>query len=377
MVPVGRQIPDSIVQGNIDALARQLRDASLDALLLFDPANMLAFTGTPHAAWDRLTCAAVTHDGQVLLVCPAFERPSVLGAERHARIVTCQETDDPYQVFADALRELAPGLQRLGCDGRIWLDAFERFRAAMPGVTFENAESVVRTVRIQKSADELNRLRAAQQAGQQLFFAIRDLLEPGVREIDVHRALVEQFAPRGLTVNPMIQSGPNGAVPHNPTGERVLQDGDLVVVDSVVNVDGYFSDITRTFALGAPSETAQRVYGIVRAAQAAAIEAARPGATCRELDHIARRIITDAGYGPHFLHRLGHGIGIECHEPPYLNAGNDEPLVSGACVTIEPGIYLPAQFGVRIEDVVIITETGCEVLRSDLATDVSDALADQ
>jgi Xaa-Pro aminopeptidase len=171
----------------------------------------------------------------------------------------------------------------------------------------------------------------------------------------------------------MIQSGPNAAIPHNPTGERRLQEGDAIVVDSVVQFNGYYNDLTRTFALGEPPPRAKQAYRAVRRAQQAAIEAARPGIACEKLDRIARGIIAEAGFGQYFAHRLGHGIGIEVHEPPYLVGGNRETLRPGMCMSVEPGVYIPGEFGIRIEDDILITEDGCEVIRGGLSTDVTHA----
>jgi Xaa-Pro aminopeptidase len=199
------------------------------------------------------------------------------------------------------------------------------------------------------------------------------MLRPGVSEIELYRQLRERFATEGIDINPLIQSGPNGSVPHNPTSERLLQQGDNVVVDSVIQVNGFHNDLTRTFALGEPSPRAKEAYRAVRQAQADAIEAARPGVECRQLDRIAREVITAAGFGEFFTHRLGHGMGLECHEPPYLDGGNAETLQPGMCMTVEPGVYVPGEFGVRIEDDILITTDGCEVIKGELKTDVTDA----
>lgn len=373
MAPIGANISPTIVRENIARLTELIRDADLTAVIVFDPSNMLAFTGTPHAAWDRLTCAAVTREGTVHLVCPAFERPAVAGAEEIATIHTWQEHEDACATLAGALR--ATGLRggRIGLDGRTWLRACEAFAAALEGFSLQSAEALLREVRIIKSPAAQEALRAAHRQGERVFLLLRELISPGVSELELYRQLESRFRDQGLGVDPMIQSGPNGAVPHNPTSQRVLQPGDNVVVDSVVIVDGFNNDLTRTFAVGEPRPRAKQAHRAVRRAQAAAIEAARPGVQCRQLDHIARRIISEAGFGPYFTHRLGHGIGIECHEPPYLNGGNSEELRPGMCVTIEPGVYVPDEFGVRIEDVVLITADGCEVIRGELPTDMTDA----
>ena len=248
--------------------------------------------------------------------------------------------------------------------------------AAYRGPTDKQVEKIgemIREVRICKSELEQNALRGAHRRGERAFLEMKSIIRGGASEIELQRELAEKLAPEGISITPMVQSGPNGAIPHNPTGDRKLQEGDTVVMDSVTPFDGYFNDITRTYAIGEPSDRAKKAYRTVRRAQQAAIDAAKPGVECQQLDKIARGIITDAGFGEFFTHRLGHGLGIEVHEPPFLVGGNTEKLRAGMCVTMEPGIYVPGEFGIRIEDDVLITETGCEVISGELTTDVTDA----
>lgn len=373
---VGASIPEPIVREHIARLCDLMRPVGLDAVLVFHPANMLAFTGTPHASSDRLVCGLIGRDGRAAIVCPAFERPTVCGAERIASIRLWQEHEDPYACLAAALRDWGIAAGRVGVDGRIWLDAWKRFADAFgAAIRLEHAENLLREVRLCKSAAEIALMRAAHLRGERLYLELQPLIRAGVSEIELHRRLVARFERDGPAVDPMIQSGPNAAIPHSPTGARVLEEGDLIVVDSVIIHDGYQNDLTRTFSVGEPRSMARKAYAAVRAAHDAAIAAARPGVECRELDAIARKIIADAGFGDFFIHRLGHGIGIEGHEPPYLVAGNTEKLRPGMCMTIEPGIYVRGEFGVRIEDDIVITEDGCDVIRGELATDVSAALA--
>jgi Xaa-Pro dipeptidase len=307
------------------------------------------------------------------VVCPAFERPAVTGAESIATVHTWEEHEDAYCCFADALKQAGAWTGRLGVDGRIWLEAWYRFTEVCETLHLQSAEHLIREVRICKSLAELELMRAAHRKGERVFLALQKMVRPGVSEIELQRELIQRFELEGVELDPMIQSGPNAAVPHNPTGERALQAGDAIVVDSVIRVNGYNNDLTRTYALGEPSPRAKKAYKTVRKAQAAAVEAARPGVECGELDRIARQIITEAGFGEYFLHRLGHGMGIECHEPPYLVGGNLEKLRPGMCMSVEPGIYVRGEFGIRIEDDILITEDGCEVIRGELPTDVTDA----
>lgn len=373
MFPIGESIPEPILREHIAHLQGLMRQEGLTAVLLFHPSNMLAFTGTPHASSDRLTCGAVTLGGDVRVVCPAFEHPAVAGANQVATVHTWQDHEDPFQCFAAALADAGVSAGVLGVDGRVWYEWWHLFANACPKLRLKSAERLLREVRICKTPAELEVLRAAHGKGERVFFEMQERLRAGVSELDLHRELAEHFQRDGLAVSPYIQSGPNGSRPHNPPGSRTLREGDTVVMDSVIIHDGYNNDLTRTFALGEPSARAKKAYKVVRQAQKAAIEAARPGAQCGQLDRIARHVITEAGFGEFFTHRLGHGIGIECHEPPYLHSANNERLRPGMCTTIEPGIYVPGEFGIRIEDDIIITNDGCEIIHGDLPTDVSGA----
>lgn len=367
------RIPAPIVRQHVAQLAERLRPEGLAAAIVFHPSNMLAFTGTLHASTDRLTCGAVTCEGAVHVICPAFERSAVADAEALATIHTWEETENPCAVLAAALREAGIRSGTLGVDGRVWLETWYAFHAAFADVKLRSAEALLREVRICKTPQELAILRAAHERGEKLFLALQEMLHAGMSERRVHKLVQTRMAILGITVDPLVQSGPNAATPHNPTGDRVVQPGDNVVVDSVVTHQGYKSDLTRTYAVGDPPPRARAAYRAVREAQAAAIARAAPGVTCGDLDHAARIVIEKAGFGDYFTHRLGHGIGLEGHEPPYLHGANAERLRPGMVMTIEPGVYVPGEFGVRIEDEIAITERGCQVIRGELQTDVSEA----
>ncbi|RMF80476.1 MAG: aminopeptidase P family protein, partial [Planctomycetota bacterium] len=193
MIPIAESIPDAIVREHNDRLRDEMRKNGIDAVIVFHPSNMLAFTGTPHASWDRLTCAAVTRDAGVHLVCPAFERPGVAGAEPHATIHIWQEDQNPYAVLADALRSAGVAKGRIGVDGRVWLDSWYAFCEALPDARLCNGEALLRTVRIRKSPAEIEILRAAHRRGERLFLELRRLIRPGVSEIELHRRLQEHF----------------------------------------------------------------------------------------------------------------------------------------------------------------------------------------
>ena len=220
--------------------------------------------------------------------------------------------------------------------------------------------SALPMLRAVKDADELERLAAAGAAADACFEELLQVRFAGRKETEVAADLAGLLIDHGhsqvdFTV---VGSGPNGANPHHEAGDRTIQEGDMIVLDFGGLKDGYGSDTSRTIHVGEPTDEEREVHDIVRSAQQAGFEAVRPGVECQEIDRAARRVITDAGHGEHFIHRTGHGIGLTTHEPPYMVEGETHPLEPGMCFSIEPGIYLPERFGVRIEDIVTVTEDG-------------------
>jgi Xaa-Pro aminopeptidase len=215
-------------------------------------------------------------------------------------------------------------------------------------------------MRAVKGPDELARLAAAAAAADATYREILEAPFAGRKETDVAADLADLLRSFGheqvdFTV---VGSGPNGADPHHEAGDRVIRDGDAVVLDFGGLRYGYGSDTTRTVCVGEPTPEIRDVHEVVRQAQQAGVDAVRPGATCQDVDRAARAVITEAGYGEAFIHRTGHGIGVTTHEPPYIVEGEEQPLVPGMCFSVEPGIYLSGRFGVRIEDIVTVTDSG-------------------
>jgi D-alanyl-D-alanine dipeptidase len=215
-------------------------------------------------------------------------------------------------------------------------------------------------LRAVKGEDEIARLAAAAASADACYPLIRQVRFAGRREIDVSRDLADLLRANGHSQVDftIVASGPNGANPHHLADERVIQEGDMVVLDYGGIMDGYGSDTTRTVHVGEPTDEERSVHEVVVRAQQAAFEAVRVGLPCQEIDREGRRIINDAGFGAYFIHRIGHGIGMTTHEPPYMVEGESKPIVAGMCFSIEPGIYLPGRFGVRIEDIVVATPEG-------------------
>ncbi|WP_455358324.1 M24 family metallopeptidase [Streptomyces sp. SYSU K21746] len=343
----------------MDRAARAAADAGLAGLLIAPGPDLVHLTGyRPPAATERLTLLVLAAGREPVLVVPALEAPDAERAAGAAALTLRDWTDgkDPYGVTAPLLD--AGG--RFGISDNAWALHLLGLQKELPGLSYVSLTEALPMLRAVKDAHELARLEAAGAAADAVYERILKVRFSGRRETEVAADLAALLRESGhsqvdFTV---VGSGPNGANPHHEAGERVIGDGDMVVLDFGGLMHGYGSDISRTVHVGAPGAEEQRVHNVVRAAQQAAFEAVRPGIACQEVDRVARAVITAAGYGERFIHRTGHGIGVTTHEPPYMIEGEEQPLVPGMCFSIEPGVYLPGRFGVRIEDIVTVTEQG-------------------
>jgi Xaa-Pro aminopeptidase len=338
--------------------------AGLDALLVTPGPDLRWLTGYEALPLERLTCLVLPADADPFLVAPGLEVPAVeasavpsLGVE----VVGWGETEDPYAVVAGRL----PAIARVGLANRMWAEQVLRFRTALPGAEQTLASDVLADLRMRKTPEEVDALRRAGQAIDRVHSRMAEFLQPGRTEREAGRDIAAAILAEGhRTVDfVIVASGPNGASPHHEVGDRVLEPGDVVVVDiGGTTPEGYCSDCTRVYTLGAPLEEFRRYYTVLLEAQLAACAQARPGVSAESVDAAARSVITDAGYGEAFLHRTGHGIGVETHEEPYIVEGNATVLEPGMAFSIEPGIYLAGKHGARIEDIVVTTDDGIERL---------------
>ncbi|CAA9270063.1 MAG: probable Xaa-Pro dipeptidase() [uncultured Corynebacteriales bacterium] len=338
--------------------------AGIDALLVTPGPDLFYLTGYAAIALERLTCLVLPADGDPVLVVPTLERPAAeaspvpgLGIE----VLDWPETADPYALVASRLG----AARRTAVDDHMHAAKVLALRAALPGAEQVLAGPVLGPLRARKSAAEVAALRAAGEAIDRVHRRMAEFLRPGRTEREVGRDIAEAIVGAGhVTVEfVIVGSGPNGASPHHELSDRVLRAGETVVVDiGGTTAAGYCSDSTRTYALGGPPADFADYYPVLQAAQAAAVDAVRPGVSAESIDAAARDVIAAAGYGEAFVHRTGHGIGLEAHEDPYIVAGNDLPLEPGMAFSVEPGIYLPGRHGARIEDIVVVTEDGVERL---------------
>jgi Xaa-Pro aminopeptidase len=340
-------------------------EAGLDALLLTPGPDLRYVTGYDAHGLERLTCLVVPASGDPFLVVPRLEIPAaqVSPAGRlDLEIVGWDETADPYALVARRLGDVGA----VGLADRMWALMVLRFRAALPGVRQQLASVALRDLRARKSPAEVAALLAAGEAIDRVHAQVPGWLRPGRTERDVAADIGEAILAEGhVTVDfAIVASGPNAASPHHSAADRVLQPGDVVVVDIGGTMpSGYCSDCTRTYAIGPPPAEFAAYYQVLKDAQDAACAAVRPGVTAEAVDAAARQPITAAGFGDYFVHRTGHGIGLETHEDPYIVSGNTEALQPGHAFSIEPGIY-PGPHGARIEDIVVCTAEGCQRLNN-------------
>jgi Xaa-Pro aminopeptidase len=338
----------------------RMDELGVDVLLLSLGADLPYLTGYEAMPLERLTMLVVPADGEATLVVPRLEAPRVTEQPDAFTLLPWEETDDPVAIVA----RLAGAPSRAAIGDQTWARFVLDLQAALPQTHFSKAGEITGPLRIVKDEAEVDALRAAAHAVDEIAAAMREQTFAGRREAEVHRELVERMLELGheRANFAIVASGPNGASPHHEPAERVIGDGDVVLCDFGGSMHGYCSDITRMFVVGEPEPEVQETYSVLLDAQEQAVQAATIGTPCEAVDATARAVIADAGFGDNFIHRTGHGIGVEAHEEPYLVAGNALPLAPGHAFSVEPGIYLPGRFGLRLEDIVVATPDGPERL---------------
>lgn len=350
--------------------AQLLKIDEVDALAIVPGTNMIYFTGLEFHLSERPIIALMTPDGEMAFIIPELEVPKLHARpDLEARIF--QWTDDQgYQrAIADAVDALGLHSKTLGVDGlTMRVTEWLAFQSADPSMQVQAVESALTRIRAHKTAEEIAFMRQAIALSERALENLLSWVQPGKTERDIARRLMEELSAQGsqgAAFDPLVQTGPNSALPHGFITDRALQADEFLLIDFGGAVEGYPADITRTFCLGEASVEMQKLYSIVLEANQAATAAAGPGVPMGTVDKAARDVIEAAGYGPYFIHRTGHGLGLDTHEAiPQIAAGVETPLEPGMTFTIEPGIYIPDLGGVRIEDNVTVTESSVEVLTS-------------
>jgi Xaa-Pro dipeptidase len=348
--------------------ARQLMTANkLDAIFMIGGSSLMYFTNVSWWNSERLGALILPAKGEPFFVAPAFEeerlREQLANGPFDSKpdIRTWQEDEDPYRLVVQGLKDRGAGT--LGMEERVTFVFSHGVAQAAVALKMVSATPVTAGCRMVKSAHELELMKLANQATWTVYRAVYQAMQPGMTQRDVG-ALTAAYAKVGFRGGASVQVGEYTALPHGSRTPQVIHEGTPVMIDDGCTVEGYNSDITRTFVLGKATDKQKKVFEVVQQAQKAALAAARPGVTCEAVDAAARKVITDAGYGPgykYFGHRVGHGIGMDGHEWPYLVRGNTLALAPGMTFSDEPGIYLRGEFGVRLEDDIHITANGAEL----------------
>ncbi|MFI7011162.1 aminopeptidase P family protein [Streptomyces sp. NPDC050145] len=346
-------------KARMDRAAQSAADAGLAGVLVAPGPDLVWLTGYHVTAeTERLTLLVLAPGQEPTLVVPTLEAPDAARSAGADAMTLRDWTDgkNPYEVAAPLL----DGAGRFGVSDNAWAMHLLGLQKTLPDSSYVSLTESLPMLRAVKDAAELERLAAAGAAADATYEEIKKVAFAGRTENDIAgdlSDLLKRFGHSQVDFT-VVGSGPNGANPHHEAGERVIERGDMIVLDFGGLKHGYGSDTSRTVHVGEPTAEEREVHDIVRAAQSAACEAVRPGIACQDVDRVARKVITDAGYGEYFIHRTGHGIGVTTHEPPYMIEGEEQELVPGMCFSVEPGIYLPGRFGVRIEDIVTVTPDG-------------------
>ena len=350
-----------------DRVRARMAELGVDAVLLSVGPDLPYLTGYEAMPLERLTMLVVPADGDATLVVPRLEAPRVVERPEVFGLRSWDETDDPVAIVASLVE--AAGTLAIG--DRTWARFLVDLQAAMPAARFTRGSEVMGPLRARKDAKEVDALRRAGAAADRVAAELQagDIELVGRTEAQVSAELGRRLRAEGHhRVNfAIVAAGANAASPHHEPGERVISEGEVVLCDfggAMFDADGvgYCSDITRCVHVGEPPEEMADAYAVLLEAQQAAVSAARVGTPCEEVDATARRMISAAGWGEQFIHRTGHGIGIEEHEDPYIVSGNGTPLEPGHAFSIEPGIYVPGRFGFRLEDIVVASDDGPDPL---------------
>jgi Xaa-Pro dipeptidase len=351
--------------------ARKLMaENSLDAIVLMEGTSLRYFTGIRWWGGERMFALVLPAKGAAFYICPSFEegraREQLANAPDgdHAEVRTWQEDGNPYALLNQGLQDRNIATGNLGIEESIRYLFVNNIAQNAPQAKLASATPVTAGCRMIKSPHEITLMRLASQVTISVYEAVYHALHEGMTQHDVGNLIEKAYARTGFPGDASVMVGEYSANPHGSTTPQVIREGTIIMIDDGCVVEGYQSDITRTFVLGRPTDKMKQVFDIVHRAQSTALAAAKPGAPCGSVDDAARKVITDAGYGPdykYFTHRLGHGLGMDGHEWPYLVRGNKTLLQANITTSNEPGIYIPGAFGVRLEDDLHVTQDGAEL----------------
>lgn len=349
----------------IGQLEQSMNEKGLDSLLVTDPKHVYYLTGFASNPHERFLGLLLVRGEEPLLIVPALDAEAAADASSVQKIVTHSDTDNPYLLLQQQFKR---SIGTLGIEkDQLTVARYEELMESVPAKQYADIGPLLRSMRVNKSPEEIKRMKHAMELIEEVLRQGLKSVKVGVTEIEIVAELeylMKKLGAQGPSFDTMVLSGPKTALPHGTPGDRKIQHGDLLMFDMGVYADGYASDITRTFAVGEISPEQKNIYNAVLEANLQGIQAIKPGVTLASVDQAARATIEEAGYGPYFLHRLGHGLGMDLHEYPSVHGNNTDLVQPGMVFTVEPGIYVAGLGGVRIEDDIFVTESGVEVLTS-------------
>jgi Xaa-Pro dipeptidase len=358
-------------RGRVEKARRLMAEHKIDALMLTGGTSLVYFSGIQWGLSVRLFSLVVPKSGEPFVVCPAFEEDrareqfATSPFTGTADVRTWEEHESPYQRVAEGLRDRGIASGRLGIEETVRHVFADGVAAAAPRLAIVSGTPVTAGCRVVKDSHELALMKIASAVTLKAYEAAWHGLKEGMTQRDFQGLIAAAHDKLGYPGGASVQTAEFSALPHGSIQPQIIREGTIILIDGGCSVEGYVSDISRTFVLGRPTDKMKAVFDIELAAQTAALNAARPGVPCEAVDAAARKVIEDAGYGPgykYFTHRVGHGMGMDGHEWPYLVKGNTLPLAPGMTFSDEPGIYIPREFGVRLEDDMFITENGAELM---------------
>ena len=364
-----------MTQSRLDKLTASLRTSGLSAVALNPGPTLTYLTGVAFHLMERPVVLLVAPDSDPVLILPELELPKLDLFPYKVQAFAYGENPSEWgNAFRKAAQSLGLDGKRIGVEPRqMRLLEFSHVKSGAPEAEYPDASNVLAGLRLKKDKAEVDAMRKAVKIAQDALKAVIPQIKIGMTERELASELVMQLLKNGsdseMPFSPIVSAGPNSANPHASPSERKLQAGDLLVVDWGAAYGGYISDLTRTFAVGEVDDECNKIHKIVQEANAAGRAAGKPGVPCAAVDKATRDVIEAAGYGKYFTHRTGHGIGMEGHEEPYMRGDNMQILEPGMAYTVEPGIYLTNRNGVRIEDNVVVTETGADCL-SDMPREI-------
>jgi Xaa-Pro dipeptidase len=357
-------------KARVERARRLMTEQKIDAVMLTGGTSMVYFSSMRWGLSERLFALILPVKGQPFVVCPAFEddrarEQIAMSPFADAEVRTWEEHESPYQRIAQGLKDRGISSGRIGIEETVRFVFSDGVSKAAPSLTLTSGTPVTAGCRTVKDAHELELMRLASEVTLKAYAAAHAALAGGMTQNDFARLVSAAHTKLGFQGGAGVQVGQYSALPHGSITPQTIREGTILLVDGGCTAEGYQSDISRTFVLGRATDKMKQVFEIEKQAQAAALKAARPGVACEAVDAAARKVIVDAGFGPdykYFTHRVGHGMGMDGHEWPYLVKGNTLPLAPGMTFSDEPGIYIRGEFGVRLEDDMIVTQNGAELM---------------